>query len=767
MLCTDDYVQSLFFKEENKMKCPKCGKEIEDCSKFCVLCGSRITERTDSNTKTPKKKKKHLIPLFIAIALVVAIGAVGLVCSGVFNKEKTESERVQQGFEDYFDVKNHVSELTLDYKNSEGYIDKNNINNSILAVGEYAKELYKNKKIKDYEITKEKSVWIQFNSGVEYIYIPLVEGMDSSTISTYQPCLAMYSAELQELGSKCVDGAASKIETVLNEYSFKNNYDNETISLDLLKNIGSNEIVIWHGHGGYNTKTHSVLLTGLKLDEEKLLLDPIYYIQNLGYTNDYLTGRILCSDSGYVMVSYKFFEKYLEDLDSSIIYLGACDSGKDDVLVNTFVNKGAKSVIGNTEGIPTEYNLKMISSVFEELVSLSDKKYQDIKTALEKAKTSNKDVYDKTGCIADVKVWGNANTRLSDEEVQDEYKAEDLIDKSIPEIIDIMGGDFDVEYGGEKLVYYTSPTIIMYNDKTLPGFAFYIDDAVIDYENGLNIKEKIKSGSYKNCSFLALIDNAKLTDKINANMTYNELTTSLGEFDCSGIAGADTYGYYTDTVGSQTIYLFKADDYLLRSYNGGDIKKDWLKQYNPKMCAIIIYPDSNKMQESEKTDKDYGEEVFQKLTEPFIFSSGAGAWGTILQIKPDGSFIGNFHDSDMVDRNDEYPKGTIYYCDFTGVFGEVKKINDYTYSTKMIKIEYKNEPDTEEIKDGFFYKYSSAYGLDEANEIIIYTPDIPISELPEGFTNWTSRLIPPDGDKLGYYGLYNVNEEEGFVSQNK
>ena len=759
------------------MKCPKCGKEIEDGSKFCILCGSRIVEKPELNPKTPIKKKKKWIPLLITIALVVIIGTTGLLFSGVFNKEKTDNEKVQQGFEDYFNVKEHVAEITADYKNSKGYIEKDDINSAISTVGEYAKGMYKNKKIKDYEITEGESVWIQFNSGVEYIYIPIVEGMDSSTISTYQPCLTMYPSNLQELGSKCVDGAASKVESVLNDFSFKNNYDNDTISLDVLKSIGSNQIVIWHGHGGYNTKTHSVLLTGLKLDEEKFLLDPIYYIEKIGYTNDYLTGRILCSDSGYVMVSYKFFEKYLEDLSSSVIYLGACDSGKDDVLVNTFVDKGAKSVIGNTEEIPTEYNLKMISSVFNELVSVSDKKYQDIKTALEKAKNTNKDVFDKTGCVADVKIWGHEDTRLSDKEVQIEYKAEDLIDKSISEIIDIMGGDFEVEYGGDKLVYYTSPTVIMYNDDTLPGFAFYIDEAVADYEKGVDVKKNIKNGIYKQYAFLALLNNAKLNDNINASMKYNELTPTLGEFDCGGIAGAGNYSYYTNTVGKQTIYLFSADESLTNSYNGGDIKKDWLKVHNPKLSAIIVYPESNvdsqqSNNENEnsttvKGSEDYNVELFSKLTEVFTFSSGAGAWGTTLKINSDGSFSGNYHDSDMGDRNDSYPKGTVYYCDFSGKFGEIKKMNEYTYSMKMEKIEYNNEPNTEEIKDGFLYKYSSAYGLDEADTVLIYTPEMPISDLPEGFTSWTSRLIPPSGEILGYYGLYNVKEKEGFVSQNK
>ena len=36
-----------------------------------------------------------------------------------------------------------------EYKNSQGYIEKNKKNESILAVGEYAKELYESKKIKE------------------------------------------------------------------------------------------------------------------------------------------------------------------------------------------------------------------------------------------------------------------------------------------------------------------------------------------------------------------------------------------------------------------------------------------------------------------------------------------------------------------------------------------------------------------------------------------------------------------------------------------
>ena len=160
---------------------------------------------------------------------------------------------------------------------------------------------------------------------------------------------------------------------------------------------------------------------------------------------------------------------------------------------------------------------------------------------------------------------------------------------------------------------------------------------------------------------------------------------------------------------------------------------------------------------------DYGSELFGSLTNTFIFASGAGAWSTRLNISSDGSFNGNFHDSDMGSRGEDYPGGTIRLCNFTGQFGEVEKVNDYTYSMKILNIEYANEPGTEEIKEQRKFVYSTAYGLDEAEELLLYTPDAPVSELPEPYLDWVRRLKRSLGSTLGSYGIYNVTEEEGFI----
>ena len=59
--------------------------------------------------------------------------------------------------------------------------------------------------------------------------------------------------------------------------------------------------------------------------------------------------------------------------------------------------------------------------------------------------------------------------------------------------------------------------------------------------------------------------------------------------------------------------------------------------------------------------------IFQTMAGlEWSFSSGAGAWSTELYIQTDGSFSGDFHDSDMGDCTDEYPYGTLYFCAFSG-----------------------------------------------------------------------------------------------------
>lgn len=143
-----------------------------------------------------------------------------------------------------------------------------------------------------------------------------------------------------------------------------------------------------------------------------------------------------------------------------------------------------------------------------------------------------------------------------------------------------------------------------------------------------------------------------------------------------------------------------------------------------------------------------------------IFSSGAGGWSTTLTLSQDGSFTGAFSDSEMGERDEnEYPNGTVYVCNFSGKFKDIKKVNDYTYSMTLDSV--KVSEDEEKIEDGIRYKVGEPSGMDSGTEIYFYTPDAPVSELPEAFLSWWQESA--DGSAtLDCYAIYNKSADAGF-----
>ncbi len=163
---------------------------------------------------------------------------------------------------------------------------------------------------------------------------------------------------------------------------------------------------------------------------------------------------------------------------------------------------------------------------------------------------------------------------------------------------------------------------------------------------------------------------------------------------------------------------------------------------------------------------------FQDLAElEFRFSSGAGAWSTIVKIQSDGTFNGHYNDRDAGVADTDYPYGTEYECYFNGNFTSLKKISDYEYSMKCESLTIEGVVGQEEIKNGVRIITSEPYGFDNANEFLIYLPGIKLNQLPDIFLGWVH--INPESidsesmDVLTFYGLYNVGGEQGFNSYEK
>ena len=173
--------------------------------------------------------------------------------------------------------------------------------------------------------------------------------------------------------------------------------------------------------------------------------------------------------------------------------------------------------------------------------------------------------------------------------------------------------------------------------------------------------------------------------------------------------------------------------------------------------------------EPEITAQPAAEEIslFSQLKDlEFYFASGAGGWRTILHIDGYGSFSGTYSDSDMGGSGEDGIWGIQYRCDFTGQFTQPVRVNDYTYSVRIAGITYEKEAGTEEVIDGTQYCYTDPYGLEDAEDILIYLPGAPLGQLPQEFRSWVG-YSENTRDELPFYALNNAVHQQGFSSYDR
>ena len=155
------------------------------------------------------------------------------------------------------------------------------------------------------------------------------------------------------------------------------------------------------------------------------------------------------------------------------------------------------------------------------------------------------------------------------------------------------------------------------------------------------------------------------------------------------------------------------------------------------------------------------------------FLSGAGAWRTTLTLSPDGSFAGEYTDSDA---------DVQYICRFHGSFGDFARLTDASWSLtlKELVLDTGHPLGEEWRENGIRYISSGPYGLDgpdgaplePGSAFLLYTPEAtgyaPGTELYGALPFWTwwpgRRQFIDARDQLGCYGLHNLATGYGFFS---
>ena len=148
----------------------------------------------------------------------------------------------------------------------------------------------------------------------------------------------------------------------------------------------------------------------------------------------------------------------------------------------------------------------------------------------------------------------------------------------------------------------------------------------------------------------------------------------------------------------------------------------------------------------------------------WTFSSGAGAWSTDLRIWIDGSFNGEYHDSEMGDAAEEYPNGTVYYASFIGEMSFGEQIDEYSWEIRIDNLRQDETPGQEMIEDDVRYVVCEPYGISEGDVMRLYKPGTPVTEIPEEMRFWAHLPDSEDSSvKLEDWFLCSDKNDSGFV----
>lgn len=129
-----------------------------------------------------------------------------------------------------------------------------------------------------------------------------------------------------------------------------------------MKKWDAGSIILWLGHGMYDkTLGPCLVVNESQSDPNK-------------YEDDCRNDRVVFTKNDHCAVTSKFFDQYYKSgsLKGSLIWLGACDSIRDNRLADVLLSKGASTVIGNDNPAFIPRLIYMTNEFFDNLLDGHD-----------------------------------------------------------------------------------------------------------------------------------------------------------------------------------------------------------------------------------------------------------------------------------------------------------------------------------------------------------------------------------------------------------
>ncbi|MCR4611662.1 MAG: hypothetical protein K5644_07165 [Lachnospiraceae bacterium] len=160
--------------------------------------------------------------------------------------------------------------------------------------------------------------------------------------------------------------------------------------------------------------------------------------------------------------------------------------------------------------------------------------------------------------------------------------------------------------------------------------------------------------------------------------------------------------------------------------------------------------------------KKSGEFGYDKLTDVDFGASSGDNWSMNIVTNHDGSFRIEEYKLDTSDTDDDYPNGTTHIVNATGKFGELEKVDEYTYKSNIQSIQYDVEDGV--IVDGMRMVYSES-SVRNNDMVYFYLPGKQISEISKEYIdgiNNSSQLN--DKAQLDFYGLFITDNASHYIA---
>lgn len=619
------------------MYCNKCGQTIEDKSTFCQYCGSFImnehTPKNDVNINSGKKKHNRKMLTISLLILSFVLLCAGIIIIVVFNVSKHNDIDFEKLYNDYVNLNQQAYLIEMNYVDEEGYIIPEKKLECLNELEQLAKSEKESNILDGYRIGTD-YILFEFESGIPFYYSLDEKGMMSGnglnevmTIETSNFDWRM--AFTETISGKPTDRAANRVVTELsNYYEFPDSNNIDTFDLDDIKLLEGKKVIIWNGHGGFDEKYGSILSVSTEVtDQDSLLV----------YSMEIANKEVVLAKNHHMAITAEYFKNKLspDSLRGSLVYLAACHSMENNTLADILRSKGAEIVVGYTNSTYATWIKDTMNTFFEKLTTYY-LDYSNLWTAEEARnytcnKHGNYNIHDGNKSYFKIEPE-NSQFRLVDlkkdsitqqesappEKGYSTYTAEQLIDKTVPDIINIMGGDCTVEFNGDKTIYYTSDALYFYNYNAIPGFVFFIDEAFEDFQKAATensndyalgiVKDNLINNKYKRFKFMAVYNSAKYNAEITADMKYITISQILGDNKCQISGGVE---YVTQEITNHKAEIDKAfiyyamdDSFWNSSYKSGEtIEPRDMSSLNPKIRGIVVFPAESQNSSDEKLDE--------------------------------------------------------------------------------------------------------------------------------------------------------------------